>query len=112
VVDPNPLAIGAALIVLAAYRWSVGLAVWLAPVPFLLVLRRSARWRDRLVVLGVIVLATIAQVGKIITDPDPVGPGGAVRAAPRRCRRGWWSWPPTRSAAVAASWPASWASWP
>lgn len=65
------LAIGAALIVLAAYRWSVGLAVWLAPVPFLLVLRRGARWRDRLVVLGVIAVATIAQVGKIITDPIP-----------------------------------------
>ena len=65
------LALGAALVVIAAYRWGVPLAAWIAPVPFLIATRRATRWRARLVVLAVLTIATTIQVGKIITAPLP-----------------------------------------
>ncbi len=66
------LALGAALVVIAAYRWGVPLAAWIAPVPFLIVMRRAERWRARLLVLAVLTIATTIQVGKIITAPLPL----------------------------------------
>lgn len=75
--EPRPwstralLVLGAVLIIASAYRWSTSLAAWVAATPFLLVLRRDARWRGRGVVLAVITVASIVQVGKIITAPIP-----------------------------------------
>ena len=66
------LALGAALVVIAAYRWGVPLAAWIAPVPFLIATRRATRWRARLVVLAVLTIATTIQVGKIMTAPLPL----------------------------------------
>ncbi len=65
------LALGALLISIAAYRWGVSAAAWIAPAPFLLVMRRATSWRSRLVVLAVVTLASIVSVGKIITAPVP-----------------------------------------
>lgn len=65
------LALGAVLIAISAYRWGVSLAAWIAPAPFLLVMRRADRWRLRLLVLAVVTVASIVQVGKIITAPLP-----------------------------------------
>lgn len=65
------LALGALLVAISAYRWGVSLAAWIAPVPFLLVMRRAAGWRARLVVLAVLTVATFVQVLKIVTAPLP-----------------------------------------
>ncbi|MBK9034377.1 MAG: hypothetical protein IPL61_24445 [Myxococcales bacterium] len=65
------LALGAVLVAMSAYRWGVSLAAWVAPVPFLLVMRRADGWRPRLLVLAVLAVATFAQVLKIITAPLP-----------------------------------------
>ena len=65
------LGLGAALTAIAAYRWGVSLAAWIAPAPFLLVMRRADGWRARLVVLAVVAVASIVSVGKIITAPLP-----------------------------------------
>lgn len=65
------LALGAGLTAIAAYRWGVSLAAWLAPAPFLLVMRRADGWRARFVVLAVVTIASIVSVGKIITAPLP-----------------------------------------
>ena len=70
------LALGAVLVAIAAYRWGVPLAAWIAPVPFLVVMRRAGRpggrWRTRLLVLAVLTVATTIQVGKIMTAPLPL----------------------------------------
>lgn len=65
------LALGGALVALSAYRWGVPLAAWIAPAPFLVVMRRAGGWRPRLVVLAVLLAATMVQVGKIVTAPVP-----------------------------------------
>lgn len=65
------LVLGALLLAGSAYRWGVPLLAWFAPVPFLLVMRRAERWRDRLVVLGVLAIAFTAQYLKILSEPMP-----------------------------------------
>lgn len=66
------LALGAALVMIAAYRWGVPLAAWIAPAPFLIAMRSATRWRARLLVLAVLTIATTIQVGKIMTAPLPL----------------------------------------
>jgi apolipoprotein N-acyltransferase len=65
------LALGAILLAASGYRWGVPGFAWIAPVPFLLVMRRAGRWRDRLAVLGVLAVALVAMVAKIVTPPIP-----------------------------------------
>ncbi|MBP6630579.1 MAG: hypothetical protein KA297_14180 [Kofleriaceae bacterium] len=65
------LALGAVLVAMGGYRWGVPAFAWIAPVPFLLVLRTATTWRFRLVVLAVLTVASIVLVGKIITEPVP-----------------------------------------
>ena len=64
--------LGSLLVILSAYRWGVALAAWVAPVPFLLALRNSHGWRNRLLLLCVVSVASIFQVAKIITAPLPL----------------------------------------
>ncbi len=54
---------------LTGNRWGVEAFAWVAPVPFLLYLRRGPNWRGQLLLLGMILLATGLQVAKIITPP-------------------------------------------
>lgn len=63
------LALGALLVAGTGNRWGVPLLAWLAPVPFLLAARRASSWRARLAILGVLLVATSAQVAKIVTAP-------------------------------------------
>lgn len=65
------LALGAFLVTFTGYRFGVSAFAWVAPVPFLLLLRRYADWKNRALVLCVLVVATILSVGKIISDPVP-----------------------------------------
>jgi apolipoprotein N-acyltransferase len=81
------LALGALLVAIGAYRRGVGLAAWLAPVPFLLVMRRADRWRTRLLVLAVLAGATFVQVAKIMTAPLAVA--AAVPFALAGALAGW-----------------------
>jgi apolipoprotein N-acyltransferase len=76
---PRPLArpwllllAGAALIVLANLRWGIGVLAWIAPVPLLAYLRVTRGWRSRAALAGVIVLAWIAAIYKIVTAPLPI----------------------------------------
>lgn len=65
------LALGALLVAISAYRWGVPLAAWVAPVPFLLVMRRVDTARGAIVVLAVLAVASFVQVVKIVTEPLP-----------------------------------------
>ena len=65
------LALGAALVAFTGYRFGVSAFAWVAPVPFLLVLRSRADWKNRALVFCVLVVATTLSVGKIISDPVP-----------------------------------------
>ena len=66
------LALAGALLVFASgMRWGIPLLAWVAPVPWLLWIRRTTRWRQRLLMLAVLAIASVAQIGKIITPPIP-----------------------------------------
>ena len=66
------LALGALAVVLSAYRWGIAPLAWVAPVPFLVVQRHTHGWRDRLLLLAIVAIASIVQVSKIITAPLPL----------------------------------------
>lgn len=66
------LGLGAFAIVLSAYRWGIAPLAWVAPVPFLIVQRHTQGWRDRLLLLLIVAVASIIQVAKIITAPLPL----------------------------------------
>jgi len=62
---------GSLLVVASGMRWGVPLLAWIAPVPWLLWIRRTTCWRQRFGILALLILATVAQVGKIVTPPIP-----------------------------------------
>jgi apolipoprotein N-acyltransferase len=66
------LALGALAVVLSAYRWGIAPLAWVAPVPLLLVQRHTHGWRDRLLLLAIVTVASIVGVAKIITAPLPL----------------------------------------
>ena len=71
------LGLGCALIFAANFRWGVGVAAWIAPVPLLRYLRLTRGWRSRLVFGTALCAAWIATTLKIVTVPLP-----AVAALP------------------------------
>ncbi|MCA9676406.1 MAG: hypothetical protein KC464_15310, partial [Myxococcales bacterium] len=66
------LALGIALVALTGNRWGVAPLAWIAPVPFLLVARRAATWRHRLVLLAALMAGASLQIAKVVTAPVPV----------------------------------------
>jgi apolipoprotein N-acyltransferase len=62
---------GAATVLVGGLRWNVAALAWVAPVPFLLFLKRSQGWKARFALLAVLLLATHVQVAKIVTAPVP-----------------------------------------
>ncbi|MBL4634639.1 MAG: hypothetical protein JKY56_12245, partial [Kofleriaceae bacterium] len=65
------LALGTLLIVLANFRWSVGLTAWVAPVPFLVFLSRHPSKKAKLVLAVVLCVAWSVATLKIMTAPLP-----------------------------------------
>jgi len=63
------LAIGTALIAAAHLRWGIGPLAWVAPVPFLWVLRRSGGWGARLAVIAALFAGFSLAMLKITTAP-------------------------------------------
>jgi apolipoprotein N-acyltransferase len=69
------LSLGALLIAAAHLRWGIGPLAWVAPVPFLWVLRRSEGWRARLAVVAALYAGFSLALLKITTAPlDPAFP--------------------------------------
>jgi len=62
---------GMTFVIASGMRWGVPLLAWIAPVPWMLWIRRTTRRRERLLILALLGLATVAQVAKIITPPIP-----------------------------------------
>ncbi len=65
---------GTVLLGLSQVRFGVGLLAWVAPVPFLVFLRRADGWLSRLALMGALCLAwTLAAVTgrEIIVPPNP-----------------------------------------
>jgi len=52
-------------------RHGIELLAWIAPVPWLLWVRRTTTWPHRLALLGATVLASVLQLSTIITPPIP-----------------------------------------
>ena len=65
------LGLGCALLVLANFRWGVGAAAWLAPVPLLRYLRRTHGARSRAIFAAALCIAWILATAKIVTPPLP-----------------------------------------
>ncbi len=65
------LTLGTLLIVLANFRWSVGLTAWVAPVPFLFFINRHPSKKAKLVLAVVLCMAWSAATLKIMTAPLP-----------------------------------------
>lgn len=65
------LALGATATLLTGPRWGVAALAWLAPVPYLLYVRRAHSRRAWLTLLGVLVVAFPLQLLTIITPPIP-----------------------------------------
>ena len=61
------LGLGGVATVLIGLRWNVAALAWVAPVPFLLFLRRSQGWKARFALLAVLMLATHLQIAKMVT---------------------------------------------
>lgn len=66
------LVLGCALILAANFRWGVGLAAWIAPVPLLRYLRLTCGWRSRLTFGATLCATWIATTLKIVTAPLPI----------------------------------------
>ena len=66
------LALGASLTVLAHFRFGIDVLGWIAPVPFLLYLRRSEGWRSRAAFAATLLVVWTLGVAKIVTDPIPL----------------------------------------
>ena len=64
--------LGMALVFASGMRWGVPQIAWIAPVPWLLWVRRAEGARGRLAILLALVLASVAQIAKIITPPIPM----------------------------------------
>ena len=62
---------GTVLLGLSQVRFGVGLLAWVAPVPFLVFLRRTDGWLSRLALMGVLCLAWTLAAAKYITPPLP-----------------------------------------
>lgn len=65
------LGIGVLLLIFTRERWAVPLLAWMAPVPFLLFLKRGSSWRNALLFLGVYCLGTIISLSKSFQPPWP-----------------------------------------
>ncbi len=67
----TPVLVAAALLLtfFAGGRQAIELCAWLAPVPWLLWVRRVEGWRGRLLVLVAALVATVAQLLTIVTEP-------------------------------------------
>jgi hypothetical protein len=71
-ISPNMLLlIGVPLLFLSQVRWGVDLLAWVAPVPFLMFLKRTRGWRSRTTFLVVLCLAWTAASAKYLTPPWP-----------------------------------------
>lgn len=62
---------GAIAMVLVGERWNVGALAWVMPVPFLLYLWTRKGWRPKLALLGVVQVAMVLQIYKLVTAPMP-----------------------------------------
>lgn len=65
------LLLGVVLLVLSQVRCGVGMLAWVAPVPFLVFLRRAEGWRSRLAFVAVLSVAWTLAAAKYITPPLP-----------------------------------------
>jgi len=65
------LLLGTILLSLSQVRFGVGLLAFVAPVPFLIFLKRTSGWRSSFIFLGVICLAWTLASAKYITPPLP-----------------------------------------
>ncbi|HMI90162.1 MAG TPA: hypothetical protein VK509_02310, partial [Polyangiales bacterium] len=63
------LAGGTALIAAAHLRWGIGPLAWVAPVPFLWMLRHSPGWRARVALVGALFAGFSLAMLKITTAP-------------------------------------------
>jgi apolipoprotein N-acyltransferase len=65
---------------LPGYRWGVAALAWVAPIPFLLYARRVRSVKQALILLGVLLGTSAAQVAKIVTPPISYGmvPGFSI----------------------------------
>lgn len=63
--------LGVALTVASGGRWGVAAVAWVAPVPWLLWMRRTERWSERLLVLLAAATAGTLQIATIVTEPIP-----------------------------------------
>ncbi len=66
---------GSVLVIASGMRWGVPPLAWIAPVPWMLWIRRTTCWRERLAILAVLALATVAQLTKIIPTVFALGFG-------------------------------------
>ncbi len=70
--DAGWLVLGAALLVVSGMRYSVAPLAWVAPVPWLIYLRRTGGWRSRLALAAAMQVGALIQVACIVTDPVPL----------------------------------------
>src|ERR1043165_2056610 len=63
------LVLGGALIAASQMRWGIGALAWVAPVPFLYVLRGAQTWRQRLAVVAALYAGFSLATLKIATAP-------------------------------------------
>jgi len=65
------LVAGVIVIALSGMRWNIAALAWVAPVPFLLYLRREEK-RGRWLLLAALMIGLNLQVMKIVTEPLPL----------------------------------------
>ncbi len=65
------LLLGVVLLGLSQVRFGVDLLAWVAPVPFLVYLKRTHGWRSRLLFIGALAVAWSAATAKYIVPPLP-----------------------------------------
>jgi hypothetical protein len=63
------LGMGGLLIIAANFRWGVGAAAWIAPIPLIRCLRITHGWRSRLGFGAVLAVVWTAATFKIVTPP-------------------------------------------
>ena len=66
------LALGILLLAFSGMRYNIAPLAWVAPVPWLLYLRRTSGWRSRLLLAGALQVGALFQFVGIITEPIPV----------------------------------------
>ena len=66
------LALGMLLLAFSGMRYNIAPLAWVAPVPWLLYLRRTSGWRSRLLFAGALQVGALFQFAGIITEPIPL----------------------------------------